>query len=177
MHCLTASGQWAMQLPQCTATLPWGSGRWNSCNALPHCPGAVGTAAPAMLCLTAGGQRAVQFLQRRPQCPWAAGIGSPAMPCYTAWRKVVELLQCTASEPGGSRQWNSCNAPPHYLGAVCRGMPAMQCLTTWWQWAVQLLQSTSSLPGGSGWCNTTKAWYRCLGPVGGGTPAMHRLTA
>ena len=74
MHCLTALGQWAVQLLQCTASLLGGSGQCNSCNALPHCPGAVGSATPAMHCLTAWGQ-------------WA-----------------VELLQCTAPLPGGSGQ-------------------------------------------------------------------------
>ena len=74
MHCLTALGQWAVQLLQCTASLPRGSGQCNSCTTLPHCPGAVGSATPAMHCLAAWGQ-------------WA-----------------VELLQCTASLPGGSGQ-------------------------------------------------------------------------
>ena len=49
-HCLQ---QWAVQLLQYTAALPWGSGQCNSCNALPRCPGAVGSATPAMHCLTA----------------------------------------------------------------------------------------------------------------------------
>ena len=53
MHCLTAWGQWTVQLRQCTASLPWGSGQWNSCNALPNCLEAVGSATPAMHCLTA----------------------------------------------------------------------------------------------------------------------------
>ena len=267
MHRCPAWVKWAVQLLQRTASLPRGSGQWNSCNAVPHCLGVVGSGTAAMHCLTAWGQRAVehlqcsasvprgsgqcnsykalrhclggqraveilpctaslpgrsgqcnsckvaltarghwavQFLQRRPQCPWAAGIGSPAMPCHTAWRKVVELLQCTASEPGGSRQWNSCNAPPHCLGAVCSGTPAMQCLTTWGQWAVQLLQSTTSLPGGSGQGKSCTAraqwalqllqctaslpggsgqWNGCnavphyVGAVGPRTLAMHCLTA
>ena len=58
-----------------------------SCNALPRCLGAVGSGTPAMHCLTASGQ-------------WA-----------------VELLQCTASLPGGSGQRNSSYALPHCLGA------------------------------------------------------------
>ena len=37
-----------MQLLQCTASLPWGSGQWTSCNALPHCLGAVGSGTPAI---------------------------------------------------------------------------------------------------------------------------------
>ena len=60
MHCLTAWGQWAVELLQCTAALPGGSGQCNSCNALPHCLGAVDSATPAMHCLTAWGQWAVE---------------------------------------------------------------------------------------------------------------------
>ena len=40
-------GQWAVQLLQCTASLAGGSGQCNSCNALPHCLGAVDSATPA----------------------------------------------------------------------------------------------------------------------------------
>ena len=76
----------------------------------------------------------------------------------------VQLLQCTASLPGGSGQWNSCNALPHCpggsgqwnschtlphcLGAVGSGTPATHCLTAWGQWAVDPLQYTAALPGG-----------------------------
>ena len=102
--------QWAVELLQCTAPLLGGSGQCNSCNALPHCPRAVGSGTPAMHYLTALGK-------------WA-----------------VELLQCTASLPGGSGQWNPCNALPHCLGAAGSGPPAMHCLTAWGQWAVELLQ-------------------------------------
>ena len=42
MHGLTASGQWAVQLLQCRASLPEGSGWCNSCNALRGCLGIVG---------------------------------------------------------------------------------------------------------------------------------------
>ena len=57
IHCLTAWGQWAVKLLQCTASLslgqwalgllqytaslPGGSGQSTSCNKLPHCLGAV----------------------------------------------------------------------------------------------------------------------------------------
>ena len=57
------SGQWAVQLLQCSATLPGGSGQWNSCNALPHCPWAVGSGAPAVHRHTAWGQWALKLLQ------------------------------------------------------------------------------------------------------------------
>ena len=47
MHCLTACGQWAVELLLCTASLPMGSGQWNSFYALPHCQGfAVAVHAP-----------------------------------------------------------------------------------------------------------------------------------
>ena len=109
-----------MDLLQYTASLPGGTGQWNSCNTLPHCLGAVGRGPPAIHCPTAWGQ----------------------------W--VVDLLQYTAPMPGGSGQWNSCNTLPHCLGAVGSGPPAIHCLTAWGQWAGDLLQYTASLPGGSG---------------------------
>ena len=55
----------------CSESPAW---QCNSCSTLPHCLGAVGSGTPAMHCLTAWGQ-------------WA-----------------VDLLQCTASLPGGSGQ-------------------------------------------------------------------------
>ena len=170
--------QWAVELLQCTAPLLGGSGQCNSCNALPHCPRAVGSGTPAMHYLTALGQ-------------WA-----------------VELLQCIASLPRGSGQCNLCNALPHCpgsvgsatpamhrltaLGAVGSATPAMHCLTAWGQWAVQLLQYTAALLGGSGQrnsCNALPHWLggsgqwtsgntlpHCLGAVSSATPAMHCLT-
>ena len=113
------------------------------------------------------------------------------MHCLTAWgRCAVQLLLCTATPPGGSGQWNSCNALPHCLphclGAVGIGTPAMHCLTTWGRWAVQLLLCTATPPGGSGQCNSWNTlpggsgqWDscntlpHCLGAVGSATPAMH----
>ena len=75
---LGGSGQWSSRsfcnalLPclgavgsaiRCTASLPRGSGQWNSCNALPHCLGAVGSGTLAIHHLTAWGQWAVELLQ------------------------------------------------------------------------------------------------------------------
>ena len=131
-----------MQLLQCSASLPGGSGQCNSCNALPHCLGAVHSATPATHCPTAWGQ-------------WA-----------------VQLLQYTAAPPGGSGQCNSCNALPHCLGTVGSATPATHCLTAWEQWAVQLPQCTASLPRGSGQCNSCNALPHCPGAVGSATPAM-----
>ena len=223
----------AVQLLQCTASLPWGSGQCNSCNALPHrlgavgsatpamlcvgamgsatptilpasgqwavehlqrtaslplphCLGAVGSATPAMHCLTACGQWAVELLQRTaslplPHCPGAVGSATPAMHCLIAWGQwAVHLLQCTATPSGGCGQWNSChsrahqlggqgslpkrrslskernpcNALPHCLGAVGNATPAMHCLDAWGQWVVELLQCTATLPRGSGQCKS-----------------------
>ena len=42
-----------MELLLHSALLPGGSWQCNSCNALPHCLGAVGIATPVMHCLTA----------------------------------------------------------------------------------------------------------------------------
>ena len=152
-----------MQLLQCTASLSGGSGQWNSCNALPHCPWAVGSATPAMHCLTVWGQWAAELLQCTASLPsgqWA-----------------VQLLQCSASLAGGSVQPNSCNALPHCPGAVGSATPAMHRLTVWGQWAVELLQCTASLPLGSRQCNSCNALPHCPGAVGSATPAMHCLTA
>ena len=102
MHCLTAWGQWAVELLQCTASLPGGSGQRNSCNALPHCLGALGSATSAIHCRTALG---------------AVGSATPAMHCLSALGQwAAELLQRTASLPGSSGQCNSCNALPHCPG-------------------------------------------------------------
>ena len=89
----------------------------------------------------------------------------------------MELLQHTASLPGGSGQWNSCNIQPYCLSAVGSGTPAMHCLTASGQWAVGLLQHTASLPGGSGQWNSCNTVPHCLEAVGSGTPAIHCLTA
>ena len=51
-----------MQLLQCNASLPGGSGKCNSCNALPQSLGALGSATLAKHGLTASRQWAVQLL-------------------------------------------------------------------------------------------------------------------
>ena len=118
MHCLTASGESAVQHLQCTTSLRGGSGQWNSCNTLSHCLGAVGSAT-AMHCLTAFG---------------AVGSGTAAINCHTAsgqW--AVELMQDIASLPGGSGQWDSCNTLPHCRRAVGRTTPSRHRLNAWGQ--------------------------------------------
>ena len=97
MHCITACGQCAVELLLCTATLsrgsglsnlwaveflqhtaslPWGSGQWNSYHPLPHCLGVVGRATPAIHCHTAWGRWAVELLQFAGPSP--GGMGMPA---------------------------------------------------------------------------------------------------
>ena len=99
---------------------------------------------------------------------WGDGVSCPgggrrlksatrAMQCYAAWgQRAVELLQCTTSLLGGSGQCNSCNALPHYVGAVGSGTLAMRGPTSW--------GDRGSYPGGG----------RCLKSD---TPAMHCHTA
>ena len=114
MHYLTAWGQWAVKLAQCTASTHGGSGQRTSCNALPHWRGAVGIGTPAM---------------HRLPAPGAVGSATPATHCGTAWGQwAAQLLHCTAPLPWGSRQCKSCNALPDCLEAVGSATPAMQCL-------------------------------------------------
>ena len=86
LHCLVLCTALHCVCPAALHLWAVDSGQCNSCNALPHCLGAVGSATPATHCHTAWGQ-------------WA-----------------VELLQRTASLPGGSGQWNSC---VHLLVVIC----------------------------------------------------------
>ena len=76
--------------------------------------GAVDSAAPAIHCLTAWGQRRRNSCNALPHCLGAVGSANPAMHYLTAWGQwTVLLLQCTAPLPGGSGQCNSFNALPH----------------------------------------------------------------
>ena len=171
-----------MELLQHTATLPGGSGQCNSCNALPPCLGTVGRGTPGTRGPTSWGDGE--------SCPGGRRrlkSGTPAMHCLTAQGQwAVKLLQCTASLPGGSGQWNSCYALPHCLGAVgswpgggrylkSRTL-AVHCSTACGQWAVEFLQRTASLPGGSGQCSSCSALPHRMETVASGTPAMRRLT-
>ena len=145
------------------------SGGQSSSENRAHRPGGDGEPCP-------GGVRSL--LQCTASALGAVGSGNPAMHCHTAWGQwAVDLLQSTASLPGGSGQCNSCNTLPHCLGAAGSGPPAIHRLTAWGQWAVDLLQYTASLPGGSWQRNSCNALPHCLGAVGNATPAMHCLTA
>ena len=128
------------ELLQCTATLPAGSGKCNSCNALPGCLGAVGTAILAMHChsprgigqwdpcnalppcLAAVGSATPEVPRgsgQLPHCLRVVGSKTPAMHCHSAWGQwALELLQCSASLHGVSGHWTSYNALPHCLGTA-----------------------------------------------------------
>ena len=94
---------------------PGGSRQWNSCNTLPHCLGAVGSATPAMHCHTAWGHWAVELQS----CAATLLRGSG--------QRAAQLLQCTVSLPGGSGQCNPCNTLPHHGGAVGSATSAVHC--------------------------------------------------
>ena len=131
---------------QGTTTLPWGSGTWNSCNMLPHCPAGSGqrnscNALPHRLGAAHSGTLAMCGPTSHKDgevCP-GGGLclknGTFAMHCHIACGQwAVELWQCTVSLLGGSGhcnfyqklphclracgQCNSCNALPHRLAAA-----------------------------------------------------------
>ena len=89
----------------------------------------------------------------------------------------MDLLQRTASVPGGTGECNSCSARPPCLRAVGSATPAMHCQTTSGQWAMQLVQCTASLPRDGGQWNCGNALPHCLGAVAGASLAIHCLTA
>ena len=98
-----------------------------------------------------------------PLCLRAVGSRAPALHHHIAWGQwAVELLQRTASPPGGSGQCNSCNTLPHYLGDRGRCNSCI-CIAT-------------LLRGGGHW-NSCNALPHCLGAVGNTTPVMHYLRA
>ena len=79
-----------------------------------------------MPCHTAWGPLAVGPSNAPPHCIGAVGGATLAMQCHTArgqW--AVQLLHCTASLPGGSGQWNFCNALTRSLGALGGATGAM----------------------------------------------------
>ena len=80
-------------------------------------------------------RRHVLSLAPTAHCLGAVGSATPAIHCPAAWGQwAVDLLQCTVQVPGGSGQWNSCNALPHCLGAVGSGTPGwgvLWCGVVW----------------------------------------------
>ena len=196
-----------MGLLQRTAPLPGGRGQWNSCNARPHCLGAVGSGILLVHRPPAWGKWVAYLLQYTAALPGGSGHrnSSNALP----HQRALGLVQRTAPLPGGSRPCNSCNTLPHclggsgqriscntlphFLGAVGSGTSATHRLTTWAQWAVELLQRTAAPPRGYGSCNPSNTPPHCLGgtgqrnscnapsncleAVGPGTSAIHCCTA
>ena len=162
MHRHIASGQWAVQLLQCSDTLPGGNGQCNSCNVVPHCMGEVGSGTLAM----------------RGPTSWGDGDS------YLGGGRCLktEFVQCTATLSGGSGQCNSCNALPHCLGAVGSGTLAMRRTTNWGDGEsclagdhclkTEFVQCTATLSWSSGQCNSRSAVPHCLGAVGSATLAM-----
>ena len=164
MQCLPAWGQWAVELPQCTATMPR----------------ALGNGTPAMYRHTAWWQGALELVPCTVS-PRAGvvGHGTRSIHCHSAcgkWARIralhcltargqwaVVLVLCTASSSGGTRQricamrshttrghWISYYAVPHCLRAVGSGTRAMHCHNARGQLAVDLVQCTATLRGGSG---------------------------
>ena len=130
-----------MPLLQCTATPPGGSGQCNSCNVRAHQLGGRRVLARRWLlpeeCNSFNarphrlGQWAVQLLLYTASLFGAVGSGTPAIncrtaqgaagnatlaiPCLTTWGQwAVQLLQCTATPPGGGGQFPMARA--HQLG-------------------------------------------------------------
>ena len=129
MHFGNAWEQWAVELLQCAVQLPWGSGQWTSCNALPHCLAVVGRGPPAIHCLTARGQWAVDLLHYTASLPRGSG----------QWSSCNGLSHCLGAVGQLIGQCNSFNALSQCLGAVDSGAAAMRCPTALGQWAVDLL--------------------------------------
>ena len=112
MHCRSALGQWAVEILSCTASLPWGSRKWKSCNALLHCLTAMGSTTPAMTASQPGGSGQCKSSNTLPRCLGAMGGATPTMHCHTAsgWWAVETLL---------------CAGPP----AMRAGTPAHDAVT------------------------------------------------
>ena len=79
MHRLTLWGQWAVQLMQCTPTLPGGGGQWNSCNARAHELG------DGESCPVAVAAQTVELVHALPHYLGAVGSGLLAMRGPTSW--------------------------------------------------------------------------------------------
>ena len=156
IHHHTAWGHYAVELLQCTLKLPFvqravehlqctatprgGSGKWNSCNTPPQCPGAGGSGPPTMHRHTAWGGGPWNFCISPHYMGVVGGVTAPKHFPSASGLRAVEIVPCSATPPGGGWKSNGCNAPPHCLGAVGSGNPITHCHTTCRQWAVELLQ-------------------------------------
>ena len=140
-----------MELLQSGATLLGGCGQCSSRKILPHYPGTLRNAIPAMHCPTARGQWGVELLQCTATLPRGCGVQllqyTTSLPRGSGrW----DSYKSTASLPRGSGKWNPYNAVPHRLGAVGSAIPIMHCRSTWGPWAAQLLQCGGPPSGGDG---------------------------
>ena len=136
---LTAQGQWAGELLRNTASLPSGSGQWNSFCILPLCLRAVGSGIPSVHCLTAPGKWAVELLEFTATLPLGlVGNGTPPVLCVTALGAVGSGVPfvpcCIAPGTGDSGHWHSFCTLLHCLG----------------QWALEFLLCAASLHWGNG---------------------------
>ena len=81
MHCLSALGQWVVQLLQHTASLPRCNGRWNSCNTRPHWLGAVAIEILQPTAPLPGGSGHCSYCNAVPDC--MGGVQLYTLQCYT----------------------------------------------------------------------------------------------
>ena len=141
MHCSIELGHWAVELH--TKTLPRGSGQWNSCHALPHSLGALGSGTLATHCYTAWGIEQWNSCITPAHYLGAAGDGNCATHCCTLWGyRAVELRQYTDTLPHTAtlRTPTGTRTPTAYC-CVAKGL-----------WAVELLHYTTAAPGRKGLC-------------------------
>ena len=141
-----------MDLLQYAASLPEGSGQWNSRNAVPHRLRAVGSGTPAMHCLTAWGQWAVDL----PQC---TAQGVVVMSCRACGEAAVSKNR--AHRPGGT-------------GSPAQGVVGV---SFWAHGEAALSKNRARRPRGDGECSPGGGQSILHGPWGGnfvqklGTPA------
>ena len=74
----------------------------------------------------------------------------------------MEFLQFTATLPGGSGQWKSCNALPCCLRVAGSGTCSTHRHNACGQWAVEILQCTATLLEGSGRGYSCSCLPHCL---------------
>ena len=107
----------AVELLQCAATLPQGSGQCHSCNALPHYQGAMASATLSCTASLPWGSRQCNSCNTLPHCLMAVGSGPPVMHCHIPQGQwAVELPQSTPLSHGGTGRCNLCNTLPHRFG-------------------------------------------------------------
>ena len=88
VHCLTALGQWVVELLLYSTSLPWGSGQWNSYSTMPHCLRAMCSGTPAVHSHTALGHWVVELLQHTNSPRSGSGRGDPFYILAHCWGEV-----------------------------------------------------------------------------------------